>query len=72
MVDAKTRTEIVNEVLKDESNLGLDMQSKLNKVLKFMKADNTNNYLDELPEFDSITKLDIYCDTISGFTADGI
>ena len=35
------------------------MQNKLTKVVKFMKANNTNNYLDELPAFDSITKLEI-------------
>jgi hypothetical protein len=67
LVNARKRTKIVNEVLKDESVLGLDKQSKFNQILKIIKMVTDNHYLNDFPKFDSITKLDVYCDSDSGY-----
>src|SRR5258708_25073255 len=63
MVSAADRTKITNEVLQEESELKLDIESKLTKITKFMKIENMNTFVTELPYYDKNTELEIYCDT---------
>src|SRR5258708_9691959 len=62
MVSAADRTKITNEVLQEESELKLDIESKLTKITKFMKIENMNTFVTELPYYDKNTELEIYCD----------
>jgi hypothetical protein len=60
LVEPVQRTQIINEVLEKEANLKLDPQSKIDKIMKFMNVDNTQNYLEKFPTFDSIILLPKY------------
>lgn len=60
LVDPVKRNEIIDEVLRDESQLKLDEESKLGYIKKKMYIDNIENYVSEFPNFNSITTLDIY------------
>nr|YP_010555480.1 DNA polymerase [Ramaria rubella]UYR22229.1 DNA polymerase [Ramaria rubella] len=60
LVGPVNRNKKVEEVLREEANLKLDNQSKLDKIVRFMKIDQIQNYLNEFPQFNSITKLQPY------------
>jgi hypothetical protein len=71
LVDPALRKDIVEEVLRDQAKDYLSSQSKLDKVLKFLKIGNFNNYVKDFPYFDSITMLDVYNNTeLSEFIKD--
>ena len=60
LVQPVHRTKIVDEVFKEEANLKLASQSKLDKIIRLLKIDKIQNYLNEFPLFESITKLEEY------------
>jgi hypothetical protein len=45
LVKPKERTDIINEVLRDEAELNLDNESKLNSILKFLHLGQIDTYL---------------------------
>ena len=61
LVEPLNRTQIVNEVLREEANLKLDSSSKIDKINKIIcgPTDKYENYLGAFPHFDSITKLEL-------------
>lgn len=54
------RTEIIDDVLREQSNLNLDTQSKLDKIMRFMKLNPNTTYIDKFPTFDSLLQLPKY------------
>lgn len=60
LVEPIKRNDIIDEVLREEANLKLDTQSKLDKILRFMCIDEIQNYLNDFPSFNSITELEPY------------
>lgn len=51
MVSAASRTEITNEVLQEESDLKIDKQSKMKKIIKNFNIENMNTFVDEFPNY---------------------
>jgi hypothetical protein len=45
LVDPALRKDIVEDVLRDQAKEYFSSQSKLDKVLKFLKIGNVNNYI---------------------------
>jgi len=60
LVEPAKRKDIVEEVLRDQAKEYLSSQSKLNHIIKFMKFGKVTDYLKDFPNFDSITKLDVF------------
>jgi len=60
LVKPLDRDAIINDVLKEQAEKNLDVQSKYDKVMKFMNVKHLDNYVYDFPKFDSITKLEKY------------
>lgn len=60
MVEPVLRTQIVEEVLREQAKVHLKSHDKLCQIMKFMKQSKLTNYINEFPTFDSITMLDVY------------
>nr|QWO71460.1 DNA polymerase [Termitomyces sp. T132]QWO71465.1 DNA polymerase [Termitomyces sp. T8] len=60
LVSPVNRDKIIEEVLIEEGNLTKNNNNKLDKILKFMAIEKLDNYINQFPSFDSITKLTPY------------
>nr|QWO71469.1 DNA polymerase [Termitomyces titanicus] len=60
LVSPVNRDKIIEEVLREEGNLTKNNNNKLDKILKFMAIEKLDNYINQFPSFDSITKLTPY------------
>ena len=58
LVNPIKRTEIIEEILREQANLKLDETSKLAKIMRFMCVEKIENFIKDLPIFDSITQLE--------------